>query len=403
MKRCIQLDKRAAIVGGAIAVIAFAVLLTESGVGEAADTNSAPAPAPANPAFFDATVTLSPSQLNAIKIAAVGSYPFSVERTAVGNIDYNEDLSVQVFSPYQGKIITPSAHLGDEVKKGQPLYTIDSPDLLQAESTLVSAAASFNLTSKELARAKELSGTNGVSEREMEQAASDAQTAAGSLKAARDTLGIFGKTEAEIDQILAHGKIDSTLIVRSPINGRVTARNAQPGLLVQPGNAPAPYAVADLSTKWMVVNATESDSPLFHLGQTLQAAVMAYPDRIFNGRISEEGAVIDPNTHRVMLRCQIADPKDELRPGMLASFIIRVAEPVQSIAIPMNGVVRNGDGTMAAWVTSDRHVFTQRIIKIGLQQDGQYQVLEGLRSGELAVTDGAIFLSNILYAPPPDD
>ena len=114
------------------------------------------------------------------------------------------------------------------------------------------------------------------------------------------------------------------------------------------------------------------------------------------------GAAVDANTHRVMVRCDIADPQDELRPGMLANFTIEVQAPVESVAIPLNGVVRNGDGTMAAWVTADRRHFVQRLVKLGLQRDGQYQVLEGLRRGELAVTDGAVFISNILYAPPGD-
>ena len=126
------------------------------------------------------------------------------------------------------------------------------------------------------------------------------------------------------------------------------------------------------------------------------------PGRVFEGRLSTLGAAVDPNTHRVMARCEIADPKNELRPGMLASFIIRVQDPIESVAIPMAGVVRNGDGTMAAWVTTDRHRFLQTIIKIGLQRDGQYQVLEGLQRGQMAVTDGAIFLSNMLQAPPSD-
>jgi membrane fusion protein, heavy metal efflux system len=91
-------------------------------------------------------------------------------------------------------IALPIGQLGDEVQKGQPLYTIDSPDLIQAESTLIGAAATFDLTSKELARAKGLYGTNGVSEREMEQATSDQQTAEGALKAARDAVRVFGKT-----------------------------------------------------------------------------------------------------------------------------------------------------------------------------------------------------------------
>ncbi len=345
---------------------------------------------------------LAQSQLSAVKIEPVGAYLFPVERSAVGCIDYDEDLSVQVFSPYPGKIITPFASLGDKVEKGQPLYTIESPDLLQAEATLIGAAATADLTRKELARAKELYGSNGVSARELEQATSDQQAAQGALATARDAVRIFGKSQAEIDQIVALRKSDPALVVASPVTGRVTARNAQPGLLVQPGNAPAPYSVADLSMKWMVANVIESDSPLFRVGQPVQAGVLAWPGRVFDGKISTLGATVDPNTHRLMVRCEIADPKDELRPGMVASFTIRVQDPVESVAIPMNGVVRNGDGTLAAWVTTDRRQFSQRIVKVGLQRDGRYQVLEGLQRGELAVTDGAVFLSNILYAPPTD-
>jgi cobalt-zinc-cadmium efflux system membrane fusion protein len=171
---------------------------------------------------------------------------------------------------------------------------------------------------------------------------------------------------------------------------------------VQPGNEPAPYSVADLTTKWMVANVTEIDSPHIHVGQPIEASVMAYPGRGFSGRISKLGAAVNPTTARVMVRCEIADPKDELRPGMLATFTIQVQAPVESVAIPTNGVVRNGDGTMAAWVTTDRRRFSQRIIKLGLQKDGKSQVLEGLERGELAVTDGAIFLRNMLHAPPSD-
>jgi membrane fusion protein, heavy metal efflux system len=405
MKKYIPLDRRSAVTAATVAALIFATAVLKSESGQT--TNATPAAAAAAPASNappsqEATVTLAASQLDAIKIEPVVTHVFSLERTAVGSIDYDEDLSVQVFSSYQGKIITALASLGDEVKKGQPLYTIDSPDLVQAESTLIGAAAFYDLTRKELARATDLFGTNGVSEREKEQATSDEQTAEGALKGARDAVRVFGKSEAEIDRVVATRKIDPALVVPSPVSGRITARFAQPGLLVQPGNVPAPYSVADLSTKWMVANVTESDSPLFHVEQPLQAAVMAYPGRVFEGRISRLGAAVDPNTHRVMVRCDIADPKDELRPGMLATFTIRVQEPVESVAIPMNGVVRNGDATMAAWVTADRRVFMQRILKLGMQKDGQYQVLEGLHRGELAVTDGAVFISNILYAPPSD-
>jgi membrane fusion protein, heavy metal efflux system len=404
MKKSIRVETKAPLIVAIVASIIFATVLLKSVSGQPANTSPPPGQSPASNAapVEEAVVTLAASQTNAIKIETVASHVFTVQRMAVGNIDYDEDLWVQVFSSYQGKIISAFANLGDEVKKGQPLYTIDSPDLIQAESTLIGAAAFYDLTSKELARAQSLYGTNGVSEREKEQATSDEQTAEGAVKAARDAVRVFGKTDAEIDQMVATRKIDPALVVPSPVTGRITARDAQPGLLVQPGVAPAPYSVADLTTKWMVANVIESDSPLFHVGQPVQAAVMACPGRVFDGKISRMGASLDPNTHRVMVRCDIADPKDELRPGMLANFTIQIQDPIESVALPMNGVVRNGDGTMATWVTTNGLRFVQRLVKIGIQQDGQYQILDGLQRGELAVTDGAVFISNILYAPPTD-
>ena len=75
---------------------------------------------------------------------------------------------------------------------------------------------------------------------------------------------------------------------------------------------------------------------------------------------------------------------------------------MQSTAVPVTSVVREGDGMMTAWVTTDRHRLSQRVVKIGLQQDGRYQILEGLHPGELVVTEGGVFLSNMLQAPPSD-
>jgi cobalt-zinc-cadmium efflux system membrane fusion protein len=347
----------------------------------------------------EATLDLSPSQLNSIKIEPVGSYLFPVEKEAVGEISFADDLSVQVFPAYQGTIIQALVELGAEVQKDQPLYTIKSPDLIQAESTLIGAAATFELTNKELARVQ---GLSGIAEREKEQATSDQQTAEGALKAARDAVRVFGKTDAEIDQMIVSRKIDPALVVRSPISGRITSFNAPPGLLVQPGNPPAPYSVANLSIKWMLANVMESEIPLFHLGQPVQVRVMSYPNRVFKGKVSKIYETVDPNTHRVTIRSEIADPNDELHPGMLANFVIRVHDPVGATALPANGVVRESDGTMTAWVTTDRHHFVQRIIKTGLRKDDRVQILGGLQRGELAVTDGAVFLSNMLEAPLTD-
>jgi cobalt-zinc-cadmium efflux system membrane fusion protein len=402
MKYPVHFSKRFAVVLVAAAAIVVATGLLESGRSRSQATNSntpQESGAKSNTSPSEATLDLSPSQLNSIKIEPVGSYLFPVEKEAVGNIDYDEDLSVQVFPDYQGTIIETIVQLGAQVQKEQPLYTIKSPDLIQAESTLIGAAATFVLTNKELARVQ---GLGGIAEREKEQATSDQQTAEGALKAARDAVRVFGKTDAEIDQMIASRKIDPALVVRSPIPGKITSKNAQPGFLVQPGNLPAPYSVADVSIKWMLANVMESEIPLFHLGQPVQVRVISYPDRVFKGRVSKIYETVDPNTHRVTIRSEIADPNDELHSGMLANFVIRVHDPVEAIALPANGVVREADGTMTAWVTTDRHRFVQRIIKTGLRKDDRVQILDGLQRGELVVADGAVFLSNMLEAPPSD-
>ena len=350
----------------------------------------------------EGVVKLEQSQLGAIKIGEVVDRDFAVQKTAVGIIDFNQDMNVQVFSPYQGRIIQTFADLGDLVKKDQVLFTIESPDFIAAESNLIGAAATLDQTTSALERARKLYAVQGIDQNDYETAVANEQTARGALEAARRAVAIFGKTKEEIDQIIESRQVQTALVVKSPIAGRITARNAAPGLLEQPGTPPAPYSLADLTTKWMVANVIESDSPLFRAGQPIQASTVAYPDRVFTGKISRLGRSLDPNTHRVVVRCDIADPKDELIPGMLATFAIQVHAPAKSLSIPVNGAVRNTDGTFSAWVTTDHTRFVERTVKLGEAQDGYYPVLDGLKRGETVVTDGSVFLSNILYAPPSD-
>jgi membrane fusion protein, heavy metal efflux system len=342
------------------------------------------------------SVDLSEAQLKYVKVEAAGEREFPIEKTAVGSIDFNEELLTQVFTQYPGRINGLFAKVGDEVKKGQLLFTIDSPDLLQASSTLISAAGVLQLTTKNLARLKNLFDTRAISQKELEQATSDHQTAEGALRAARDAVRIFGKTESEMDRMVAERRVDPTLVVGSPIAGRITARNAAPGLFVQPGNPPAPFTVADISTMWMLANVTEGDSPAFKVGQEVSVQVLAFPDRMFEGHITTIASAVDTNTRRLLVRSEIADRRHELRAGMFATFVIRTGTPMRSVAIPLDGVVREGDGTMSVWVTADRRRFTKRPVRIGLVRDGYDQVIEGLQAGELVATEGAIFLSNAL-------
>ena len=382
-----------------VVVVAVGVGVTSFMLGPLADQpeNARPtrSESPAGP-IADNSVTLNDTQLKAVKVEEVEERLFEITRATVGNIDFNQDNSLQVFTPYPGRITKLLAKAGDDVKKGQVLFEIDSPDLSTAEGTLIQAAAQLELTTKALKRAQELFAAKGAAQKDLEQAVSDHKTAEGNYNAARNAVRIFGKTDAEMDQIVATHRIDSQMPVPSPMDGRVTARNAAVGLYVQPGNTPAPYTVSDVSTMWMLASVPEAEIPQLRLGQDVEIKVAAFPGRIFKGKITNIGASVDPNTHRIQVRSHVKDPQHELRAQMFATFVIRTGEPVKSPAVPEGGVVREGDGTMTAWVTTDGHRFTQRAIKVGLLQDGFWQVLDGLKPGERIAADGALFMANAL-------
>ena len=356
-------------------------------------TSSKPAETPA-----DSTVTLNESQLRSITIARVSERDFPVERRAVGHIDFNQNRTVSVYTPYAGRIVATFADLGDEVKKGQRLFTLESPDFISAQSNLISTAATFEQTTSALARAKALYEKKAIDQNDYESALANQHSAEGALRAARSSVAIFGKSAAQIEHIEKSRNVEHNLIVKSPIAGRVTARSAAPGLYLQPGNPPAPFTVADLSSVWLVAEVPEDESAGFKAGQRMSVTVAAYPQRIFTGKVNALGASIDPNSRRLMLRSEIKDPRHELLPEMFANFVIAVGPPERAPAVPVNGVVREGDGTMSIWVVgSDPHRFTRRSVTIGLTHDGYDEVREGLRANETVVVDGAIFLSNILY------
>jgi cobalt-zinc-cadmium efflux system membrane fusion protein len=317
-----------------VIIIAAAVLLagcdrkSSSGAPQKAATASNASQAP--------NVTLSTSQLSAVKIVPASLYLFHNTREAVGSVTFAQD-----------------------------------PSIVQAESTLLSAAATNAVTQKELQRARDLFSTKGVSQRELEQATSDQQTAKSALDAARNALRILGKTDGEIDNIIAAKTIG-------------TSYPQRPGI------------------KWILANASEGDARAFQLGQPVRVIIGAVPGHDFIGKVSEIYAVVDPNTHRVSVRAEVNDPNNELRSGMLADVAVQVQKPIEAVSIPVNGAVREGDGTMTAWVTSDRRRFVQRTIETGLRDDGRVQILKGIRQGDLTVSDGAIFLDNMLQAPTGD-
>jgi len=301
-----------------------------AGTGTTPPAQGAGTPRPAD------TLELAPDQLGAIRIEPVGTWRFAVERRAVGSVTFDED-----------------------------------PAIVAAESTLVGAAATDQLTRKELARVQGLGESNGIAQKELEQAVSDQQTAVAALKAARDAVRALGLSEARIDAMVRSGRIEAAGGARRHEN-------------------------------WVLAEVSESDSPFVEVGQPVAVTVLAHPGHAYTGRVARVYSTVDPETHRVTVRALLADPGGELRPGMLADVSIRTAAPIESLALPVSAVVREGDGSMLVWVTADRRHFHPQPLRLGLESDDRYQVLGGLERGELAVTEGGVFLSNLLHAPPSD-
>jgi len=146
----------------------------------------------------------------------------------------------------------------------------------------------------------------------------------------------------------------------------------------------------------MVANVIETDVSAFKVGQPVEARVPAYPDKVFKGHVTNVGSIIDPNTHRQLVRAEIEDPEHLLRSGMYASFVIRVADAAHALGVRESGVVREGAGTVTVWVTGDNRHFVKRMVRTGIRQDGWVQILDGLQPGETVVTDGAVYLNNKL-------
>ena len=374
-------------------IIALAAGLTSCKKDDKTQLESPLARAAADYNFLD----LTEKQASGLKPKPVEMANFSSQLAAYGSIDFNENSAVQVFTPYQGKILQSFADLGDFVSKGQPLFTVDSSDLAQAESTLLSAKGIFDQSSATLNRAKDLYQMRSISLKELEQNTADQNAAEASLKAAREGVRIFGKTTADIQRIETERKLDAVLVVNSPISGQVVTRNAQPGLLVQPGNNPAPYVVADVLNKWLIINASEEDSTKLHAGQELDVKVPVLPQESFKGRIKVVGSIVDSNTRTVLVRADISDPKRILRSGMYATYLVKGDKVVKGLGVPEDAVVREGDGTMSVWVTEDGRHWVSRTVTLGLKTNGLVQVTSGLEEGEKIATTGAIFLSNMLF------
>jgi len=353
-------------------------------------------------------VRVTPDQMHQLELVKVGLCSFRQQKTAIGQIAFNENASTNVFTPFSGRVTRLMAQVGDEVKRGDPLFEIDSPEVVQVQTDLIAALhardkanSHLDVMRRQADRQQPLFRDKATSQREMEQAQndlaaaeSDFKTALGALTAARHRLRvIIGRDQDEVDRLERERIINPLLAVNAPIGGTVTARRIGPGQFVKTDASEAHFSISDLSTMWLKAYVAEGDIPNVRVGQEIDVRILALPDRRVHARIDAIGAASDPTTRRVMVRSEIPNPDGLLRAEMFATFKISVGNVEATTAVPTDAIIRRGEETRL-WVEKEPQVFQSRTVKIGAEQNGCIQIRDGLNQGETVVGRGAIFVDN---------
>src|ERR1700675_347850 len=374
---------RAAGIGAAaVVIIILAVWLG----GKLFGAHEVPPAASSPPGTFRA----SPQQLKSFTVESVRTHGFVSEELTEGKIGVNGDRATPVISPYSGRVTRVIAGLGDTVKAGAPLATLEASEFVQAQNDLRVAASQVKLARISETRKHALYDAKGGSLQDWQQAQADLAAAETALNAVRNRLQIFGKSQAEITQLESLQIMNPSATIMAPIAGVVVDRQVGPGQYLQAGGTPA-FTIADPSSVWLLANVRESDAGLVQLGQPVEVRVLAYPKRAFKARVTYVAAVVDPTTHRLPVRAEIDNRDLALKPEMFASFRILTSDATESPAVPEAAVVYEG-ASAHVWVVAGDGLLSYRAIRTGRSNDGLVEVLDGLKAGERIVTKGGLFI-----------
>jgi cobalt-zinc-cadmium efflux system membrane fusion protein len=352
-------------------------------------------------------VRVVPDQLHQLEVVKVESFAFSVQRSAIGQIAFNEDASTPVLTPFSGRVTRLIANVGDQVKRGDPLLEIDSPEQVPPQNEFIAAQSARNKARSQLdlaqiveKRARDLHEGKAAPFKDLQQAEaqlaaaqSDMRSTDTAFEAARIRLRILGHADAEISELEQKRTISRVTRITAPIDGTVISRKVGPGQHVKSDSAEPLYVIADLSTMWLKAQIFEQDIAHVRIGQEIEAKVAAVPGRTFTARIANIGSASDQTTRRIMVRSEIDNPGGVLKSEMFATFKIEIAEPSVTAAVPIDAVVREAE-LATVWVQAEPMLFKRRVVDIGVQQNGLMQIRQGLAVGERVISRGAIFVDN---------
>ncbi|WP_264048769.1 efflux RND transporter periplasmic adaptor subunit [Methylobacterium flocculans] len=387
-----------------LAVAAGAVWLPGTFAGAAVPTNAAgpAAPAPGTPFI------LTPDQLAAITVVPVEQRLFFEEIRTEGKIGVDEYQATPVFSPYPGRVVTIFARSGEQVKKGDRLFSLQANEMVQAQNDYLAALNVLNKTRSQLnlsqtaeKRLRDLYESRVTTLRELQNAqndltstTNDARTAEVGLEAVRNRLRILGLRDDEVAN-LQKGSINPETAINAPLSGTIIQRKIGPGQYVGSGGGDPSYIIGDLTKVWLIAQLREPDAARVDLGDRLEFRVLAFPDKVFEGRINYIGASVDPATRRITVRADIDNPQTLLKPEMYASVRIINERESLSQSVPRAAVILEG-AKASVWVLGADNAVESRRVKTGIIDGGNIEILDGLKAGERVISRGSLFIDRML-------
>ena len=343
----------------------------------------AAAPAAAKPQFSGALVTFAPGSP---QLASLGMAPV----VAMGNVGidltarlvWDENRTVRIYAPFAGRVLRIAAQAGEQVKAGQVLAYVGSPDFGQAQADAGKAVADFALAEKSMARVKELHDNGVAPRKDLAQAEAEHARTRSELTRAQGRVRLYG----------GGAGIDQTLALKSPIGGGVVERNLNPGQEVRPdqGGAPALFVVTDPAHLWAQIDAHEKDLPVLAKGTPFRIKVPSYPGQAFAARLDVVADFIDPQTRVIRARGSVDNADRRLKGEMLVTAVFDPRGPA-GVGVPARAVIFS-DGSHFAFVERAAGSFERVAVVPGAERGGQLTIVSGLVAGQRVVSEGALLL-----------
>src|SRR5688572_22348305 len=319
-------------------------------------------------------VMVSPEkqQLMGVRIATVERRPIVGTVRTVGTITYDETKVTHVHSKIEGWIDKLYVnYTGKLVEKGQPLFTVYSPDLLATQQEYLLAV-----------KARERFSTSSIPE---------VRSGGESLvEASKRRLALWDISENQIRELEENGQAQRTLTLYAPHSGFVIKKEANQGMRIMPDKEL--YTIADLSTVWVNVDVYENEIPFVRPGQTATVALSYDPSSTINGKVSFIYPYVDEKTRTAKARLDVPNPGFKLKPDMYVNAEIKI-DGGRHLAVPEEAVLDSGMRKIVFIDKGNGH-FEPKEVKLGTKLDGFYQVVSGLNEGEKIAASSAFLLDS---------